>query len=288
MRFLKIGGRTPTEKLIRLLATLLVVVVVGWAFWKNNQNMMERVYADKPFWDETGSVTPQMRAFAKDFARTMQESYGLEARLRIRRTSVDRPQPQTGRLFLGLCPAKRQAVFVAPLEWDAQRTQELTEYLEHKHFERHWGADWQQGLKSALILIWNQQRDKSISLEEAAGEAPLVDETDGLDQTARAFVQRFAEALERDFGQTCRIRIFQDKVVVPDLDNRTMFIGLSPSRGEALVSFPPMMRRALGQEFERDMMRTHFPAHFASGDWPLGLKTALIQIWQTLAGEEFK
>lgn len=287
--FFSIGGRTPLERLIRMLAMLLVLAAVGWAFWKNNQNMLERVYADKPFWDETGKLDPGVRGYAKDFARTMRESFGIDARVRIRRDRIDPPGPKDNRLFLGVCPSERQVVFVPPANWAPDRSAKLRDYLEHGHFDRHWDKDWQLGLKSALVLIWNQQRDRSASLEQAMHEdAALLDETGALDDATRRFVQRFAEGLERDFAQKAVIRVFRGEIVVPDLDNRTMFLGLAPASRQVIVSFPPIMRRALGADFERKLMTEHFPPYFASGDWPLGLKTALIRIWRTLAGEELK
>ncbi|WP_022662232.1 hypothetical protein [Paucidesulfovibrio longus] len=289
MRLFSISGKTPLERLIRMLAMLLVVALVGWAFWQNNRNMLERIYADKPLWDETGKLEPQLRAYAKDFSRTMRESFGIDARVRIRKSAVSRPEPVQGRLFLGISPEERQVVFVAPPEWDPEKARELQDYLEHKHFERHWDKNWQTGLKSALVLIWNQQRDRGASLEQAMDEnAPLLDETGSLDEQTRSFVMRFAEALERDFAQKAVVRIFSDKIIVPDLDNQTMFLGIAPKTRQVIVSFPPIMRRALGADFERELMTRHFDEYFASGDWPLGLKTALIQIWQTLAGEELK
>lgn len=289
MRIFSIGGKTPLERVIRILAMFLVLAVVGWAFWKNNQNMLERLYVDKPLWDETGTMEPQLRSYTKDFARTMREGFGIDTRIRIRKRTTDRPEPVENQLFLGIAPSKHTVVFVPPLDWNPEKATELRAYLEEKHFERHWDANWQDGLKSALVLIWNQQRDREASLEQAMHEdAPLLDETATLSTEDRNFVERFALALERDFGQKAVVRVFQGEIIVPDLDNRTMFLGIAPEKKQVIVSFPPIMRRALGAEFERGLMTTHFPQHFAAGDWPLGLKTALIQIWQTLAGEELK
>lgn len=289
MRLLTVHGKSPLERIIRMLALLLVVLVVGWAFWKNNQNMLERVYADNPYWDETGLVQAPMRAYAKDFIRTMGEQFGVRVKLRIRRNVPDRPKPENGRLFLGVVPSDRAVVFVPPADWPEEKAAELQDYLEQKHFARHWDADWQLGLKSALVLIWNQQRDRNASLEQAMHEdAVLLDETGTLSQEDRAFVQRFASALERDFAQKAVIRIFRGNIIVPDLDNQTMFLGISPTRNQAVVSFPPIMRRAVGKGFDRALTREHFPEGFGDGDWPHGLKTALIHTWQQLAGEEFK
>ncbi|MGE4292095.1 MAG: hypothetical protein AB7E32_07790 [Desulfovibrio sp.] len=289
MRLFSVGGKTPLERLVRMLAMLLVVALVGWAFWQNNRNMLERLYVDKPLWDETGKLEPQLRTYAKDFARTMRESFGIDARIRIRLHPVERPEPMGKRLFLGICPSQRQVVFVAPPEWEPTKAGELRAYLEDRHFERHWDKNWQIGLKSALVLIWNQQRDRDASLEQAMNEdAPLLDETGTLDPDTRRFVARFAEALERDFAQKAVIRVFNGEIVVPDLDNQTMFLGLAPGKRQVIVSFPPIMRRALGPQFERELMTEHFTTSFDNGDWPQGLKTALIRIWQTLAGEELK
>jgi hypothetical protein len=289
MRLLTVHGKSPFEKIIRMLALALVLLVVGWAFWKNNQNMLERLNADKAYWDETGEVDPELRAYAKDFIRTMAEQFGIQARLRIRRSVPDRPDAAQQHLFLGIAPGQRAVVFVPPAEWPEAKASELRNYLEERHFARHWDANWRGGFKSALVLIWNQQRDRGASLEQALHEdAVLLDETGTLTPQDRTFVQRFAQALERDYAQQAVIRVFQGKIIIPELDNQTLFLGISPAREQAVVSFPPIMRRALGKGFDRTLVNTHFPEGFGTGDWPHGLKTALIHIWQQLAGEEFK
>jgi hypothetical protein len=269
---------------MRTIAMALVMLAVIWAFWKNNENIIERLQGDQAFWDETEQAGSRLKSFARDFVETLEREYGVHARIQVRTARLAEPEVAEGELFLGLCPAERQVVLrMNPVD-DAGRA--LIREMQEHHFNKYWDIDWRDGLESALVVIWSHYSGEGRSfMDRVASDTAIEDETGTLSHQDLEFLARFASGLREDFGQQAVIRIFQGPVIMPELDSRTLFIGLSPEMREAMVVFPPLVERALPEGFARRLSTGHFPLAFDAGDWPGGLKAALVDIWRGLAGQ---
>lgn len=103
------------------------------------------------------------------------------------------------------------------------------------------------------------------------------DESDGL----RAMAARF----DNEYGIKVRILIVKGEVTLPQVDSRTLYIIISPSNRQALLEFPPLVRRALGDEFMYSMQSSHFAPYFENGQWGLAIADALKLIWSGLSAK---
>lgn len=291
--FFSVRGRSPVERGFRAIGMVLVVLVVIWAFWKNNENMIQKMHVSQRFWDETKQASPHIKSFAREFADSFEEEFGIKAKVQVLEGEVDTALPGEGELVLSISPSrKRVALRVNP---EGEEELELIKTIEQGHFDPHWEeGGWEAGLESALVLIWNHYSRQRVGFMEAVTSDAAAQYTDVIDETGTltpedfAFIDRFAAGLEREFGQQAVVRVFKGAVVMSEMDNRTLFVGVSPESREAIVVFPPLIRRSLPAGFERSIATGHFAPYFESGDWQLGLKTALIKIWKALAGEDME
>ncbi len=285
--FFAIRGDSFKERGFRAIGMVLVLMVVIWAFWKNNQNVIEKIHNKQSYWDETGKAPHQLKGFAKDFANSLDNEFGIRARVHVRRGAIDEPEMEEGELYLAVSPSKHQVMLrLFPLD---EKGAQLVSNIETEYFSDFSKNQWSTTLESALVVIWNHYSGGTTGfMDSVASATDITDETGLLTPEDLEFIGRFATGLEKEFGQKAVVRVFTGVVIVPELDSRTMFLGISPALEEVLVSLPPLIQRSLPHGFVDELNTSHFQPYFASGDWPLGLKTALIKIWKALAGEEMK
>jgi hypothetical protein len=114
-----------------------------------------------------------------------------------------------------------------------------------------------------------------------------------LDRTGELAPERLREAREfsrrmRDhFGITVEVRIAQRELLAPPPDGKTLFIGLVPSRREAVILLPPLVERALDQDFVAHLVEEHFEPYWdVEGGWQEGLQQAMALLWEQMRGLE--
>ncbi|QGY39756.1 hypothetical protein GM415_06355 [Pseudodesulfovibrio cashew] len=139
----------------------------------------------------------------------------------------------------------------------------------------------------ALILvfaavIWAFSKNNERVVEMLNQKASIYDETKTLDKEQKKFILSFTKTLKNEFGLDCRIQIYGGDFVVPDLDAKTMYIGLAPAINEVQIRFPAMMRQALGQEFIDSLATEHFLPSFKYNDWPQEIQVVLLAIFDRL------
>jgi hypothetical protein len=139
----------------------------------------------------------------------------------------------------------------------------------------------------ALVLvfaavIWAFMKNNEHVVEVLNMEGAVYDETKTLDKDQKKFIVAFTRTLKDEWGLSCKIQIFAGDFVVPELDGKTMFIGLAPSIKVAELRFPPMMNTALGPEFIESLKTTFLLPSFEEGDWPMAIQEVLAEIFNKL------
>jgi len=136
------------------------------------------------------------------------------------------------------------------------------------------------------VVIWAFMKNNERVVEMLNRESAVYDETGTLDKEQRKFVVSFTRALRDEYGLGCRIQVFGGDFTVPELDSKTMYMGLAPSLGLAELRFPVMMRRTLGPEFIESLKTEVLLPSFKDNDWPSAIEVCLVRIFNKL--EELK
>jgi hypothetical protein len=143
----------------------------------------------------------------------------------------------------------------------------------------------------ALVLvfaavIWAFTKNNERVVDILNKESVVYDETSTLDKEQRKFIVSFTRAMRNEFGLSSRIQVFGGDFVVPELDAKTLYIGIAPAIGEVQIRFPALMRQALGEEFAETLKTDYFLPSFAEDDWPQEIQVVLATIYEKLTDLE--
>ncbi|QJB55834.1 hypothetical protein [Pseudodesulfovibrio sp. zrk46] len=131
-------------------------------------------------------------------------------------------------------------------------------------------------------VIWAFTKNNERVVERLNQEAAVYDETKTLDKAQKKFIISFTRSLKSEFGMDSKIQIYGGDFVVPDLDSKTLYIGLAPAIDVVEIRFPPMMRQALGDDFIKQITEENFLPSFKYNDWPQEIQVVLVRIYDKL------
>ena len=134
------------------------------------------------------------------------------------------------------------------------------------------------------LVIWLFWQQSEKTMKQLAARGAIWDQTEQLTKGEKDALREFASMFKDDFGLELRLNVVTTDVVLPDLDSKTIFIGLNPETRQVLVEFPPLVRRALGTDFLYSLQNEHFTPYFEEGKWPEGLFQGVNRIWEAMMG----
>lgn len=131
-------------------------------------------------------------------------------------------------------------------------------------------------------VIWAFSVNNERVVDRLNRESVIYDETKTLTNEQKKFITSFTRTLKDEFGLESRIQIFNGDFVVPELNAKTLYIGLSPSINEVQIRFPGLIRTALGPDFAEKLKTEHFLPSFKYNDWAEEMQVVLIAIFDRL------
>jgi len=134
-----------------------------------------------------------------------------------------------------------------------------------------------------MAVVWAFTKNNERMVDMLNQQASIYDETKTLDNEQKRFIASFVKTLRDEFGFEARIQIYGGDFVVPDLDSKTLYIGIAPSINEVQLRFPPIMQKALGDDFIQMLKTEHFLPSFQYGDWPQEIQVVLATIFDRLS-----
>jgi uncharacterized membrane protein YgcG len=134
------------------------------------------------------------------------------------------------------------------------------------------------------LVVWLFWQQSEKTMKQLAARGTVWDQTSELSKGQKDALREFASMFKDDFGLELKLNVVHTDVVLPDLDSKTIFIGLNPETQQVLVEFPPLMRRALGDEFLYSIQNDHFTPYFEKGNWAEGLFQGVNKIWEAMMG----
>jgi hypothetical protein len=144
-----------------------------------------------------------------------------------------------------------------------------------------------------LVLVvglcgWGFWANSQRQMDRLNSRLGLGDQDKLLTEPQRMQVQAFITTLRQRYGIEARVQVTSAAPLPPSPEDKdagkTLFIGLSPTQKIAVVTLPPLVDRALGPDFARQLAEEHFPFYFTPGkNWQKGLLLALDLIETRLA-----
>ncbi len=131
-------------------------------------------------------------------------------------------------------------------------------------------------------VIWAFSVNNNRVVDRLNQESAIYDETGTLTKEQKKFITSFTRTIKDEFGIASRIQIFGGDFVVPELDSKTLYIGLAPSINEVQIRFPVLLRTALGPDFAEKLKTEHFLPSFKYNDWAEEMQVVLIAIFDKL------
>ena len=131
------------------------------------------------------------------------------------------------------------------------------------------------------VVVWAFVKNSERVAETLNRQSAVYDETGGLGAEDRDFLAAYGRVLREEFGLECRVQVFAGDFVVPELDAKTIYIGLAPAIGAVEARFPALVAQALGPDVIQ-ALRQELLAALSSGEWPARLRSVLLAILERL------
>lgn len=149
-------GNTTREIFVRFVALLLLLVAVGWLFWKNNEYALDRIERRGTVVDDLDLLSKDQKQTIRDFAKHLKDNFGIGFRLLVSHEELTYDKQDAKTIFVGIDPDKPEAVVhLPPLLRQAVGADTGDEMRELIQFGLEKGR-WQQALLESLAFLWNR------------------------------------------------------------------------------------------------------------------------------------
>ncbi len=154
---MKPHGKSTGEKLLRLGGMIVILGLVVWAFWMNNQTTLEKIQARNALWDQTKVLSKSERDFVQGFIRSMRSEFGVKVHIQITTDPIVDEQLESKELYIGLTPAYEEVTMRFPGLVRHALGQKFIYELENNHFTNNFSEDkWPTALMTALSMTWER------------------------------------------------------------------------------------------------------------------------------------
>lgn len=152
-----VNADTPGQFFLRTMLLIAVFAVTAWAFWANTERRMADVRAASAVWDEADLLADAQEKALRELVDAFREVHGVKLLIHIRRDTPELPRLDAQTLFVGLCPAKGQAIVELPPLLRKAYGDALAQTLENDWLRPAMASDqWAEGLVRALKHLWDR------------------------------------------------------------------------------------------------------------------------------------
>ncbi|WP_321400782.1 TPM domain-containing protein [Maridesulfovibrio sp.] len=155
--FIKPHGKTGTEKFLRIIGMAIILGLVVYAFWINNQSTLEKIQARNALWDQTKVLSKSERDFTQGFIRSMRNEFGVKVRIQIILDPITEQEVDPKELLIVISPPTQTVGMYFPGLVRHALGKKFISELENKHFTNHFSDDeWPASLMTCLSMIWER------------------------------------------------------------------------------------------------------------------------------------
>ncbi len=120
------------------------------------------------------------------------------------------------------------------------------------------------------------------SLDAIEARTAINDQTKSLTSDQKQAFREFSKVLKNEFGLELKLVFAAEPPPWPELDNKTIYLGLDTAHHTVDIAVPPLVERALGPGYVDMLKNEHFPPFFEQNRWAMGTAEALADIWKRL------
>ncbi len=146
-----------------------------------------------------------------------------------------------------------------------------------------------QGWRSiALVLVlcavaYGFWKNSERQIELIGQRGTVMDDAGVLSKDELGKLRELTLALKENYGVKALVTVNRDEIIWPEEATALeLFIAVSPSRKEAVLSFSPLLRRGLGEEFCYNVQHEVLEAKLREGRTFEALSESLSRIWHQL------
>lgn len=134
------------------------------------------------------------------------------------------------------------------------------------------------------VVVYGFWKNTQHQMEVIGHRGTVMDETGALTKSELNELRELAAALKENYGVKTLVTVNQDEIIWPKEGGAALelFIAVSPKRKEAVLSFSPLLRRGLGEEFCYGLQHDVLEAKLREGKLFEALSESLNRIWHQL------
>lgn len=141
----------------------------------------------------------------------------------------------------------------------------------------------------ALVLVmcavvYGFWRNAENQIDVIGKRGAVMDETETLAKTELDTLREMAAALKESYGVKTTVLVSKDEIEWPKdgAASLELFIAVVPERKEVVMSFSPLLRRGLDEEFCYKLQHEVLQPQVNAGQVFQGLSESLTRLWQRL------
>ncbi len=153
-------------------------------------------------------------------------------------------------------------------------------------FPRGKGQAW-RAFALVMVLcavVWGFWKNTERQMDHILQRGLVVDETDTLNTDQLANLREMVSALKSTYGVKAAVHVFKEEIIWPEDSDSPLqvFLGVVPDKKEAVLSFSPLLRRGLGEEFCYQLQHVVLSGYVEKDDIFHGLAECLTRLWHRL------
>ncbi len=131
----------------------------------------------------------------------------------------------------------------------------------------------------AGILFWKSYEN---TLEKITSRQIIYDQTKTLSKSQKKILYDFRRYIKDIYGLDFKVNINNRHIIMPKNLSKTLFIGICPPKGRAVIFFPVLLKRALPKDFVEYMEVKYCKEYLSKDSWPIGLINGVKLIYDQL------
>ena len=140
-------------------------------------------------------------------------------------------------------------------------------------------------LLMGLILcavIWGFWQNTEKQLKEINSRYSVLDEPPVLTLEERRGLQEMINEFKSRYGTEIKMEIISTALQKPETERPLIYLGINQETDEVLLTFPPLLRKALGDGFAQKLIAEQITPRLAKKEYADALADSLRAIWLEL------